>query len=84
MLDRPLDIDILASSQSDDFSTARVDAYLDELLAELYGRGQVHDRKVTLPLHTRLMAGKVIEERQVGLAPIALQQEMPTPAALLR
>ncbi|MBC8674003.1 2-amino-4-hydroxy-6-hydroxymethyldihydropteridine diphosphokinase [Aeromonas hydrophila] len=69
VLDRPLDIDILASSQSDDFSTARVDAYLDELLAELYGRGQVHDRKVTLPLHTRLMAGKVIEERQVGLAP---------------
>lgn len=84
VLDRPLDIDILASSQSDDFSTARVDAYLDELLAELYGRGQVHDRKVTLPLHTRLMAGKVIEERQVGLAPIALQQEMATPAALLR
>ena len=37
VLDRPLDIDILASSQSDDFSTARVDAYLDELTAAACG-----------------------------------------------
>ncbi|KMK92731.1 2-amino-4-hydroxy-6-hydroxymethyldihydropteridine diphosphokinase [Aeromonas dhakensis] len=77
--DRPLDIDILASSEDDDFSAAQVDAYLDELLAELYGKGEVHDPKVTLPLHTRLMAGKVIEEGQVGLAPVALQRDMATP-----
>ncbi|HEH9404758.1 TPA: 2-amino-4-hydroxy-6-hydroxymethyldihydropteridine diphosphokinase [Aeromonas bestiarum] len=74
VLDRPLDIDILASNPTDDFAATRVDAYLNELLAELYGQGEVRDRKVTLPLHTRLMAGKVIEEQQVGLTPLALHQ----------
>ncbi|MDR6994810.1 2-amino-4-hydroxy-6-hydroxymethyldihydropteridine diphosphokinase [Aeromonas salmonicida] len=74
VLDRPLDIDILASSAADDFAATRVDAYLNELLAELYGQGEVHDRKVTLPLHTRLMKGKVIEELQVGLTPLRLSQ----------
>jgi hypothetical protein len=42
----------------------------------------VHDRKVTLPLHTRLMAGKVIEEQQVGLTPLALHQ--PAEASVAR
>ena len=74
VLDRPLDIDILASSPTDDFAAIRVDAYLNELLAELYGQGEVHDHKVMLPLHTRLMEGKVIEEQRVGLTPLALYQ----------
>jgi hypothetical protein len=74
VLDRPLDIDILASSPTDDFAATRVDAYLNELLAELYGQGEVHDHKVMLPLHTRLMEGKVIEEQRVGLTPLALYQ----------
>jgi len=74
VLDRPLDIDILASSPTDDFAAILVDAYLNELLAELYGQGEVHDHKVMLPLHTRLMEGKVIEEQRVGLTPLALYQ----------
>lgn len=74
VLDRPLDIDILANSPTDDFAATRVDAYLNELLAELYGQGEVHDHKVMLPLHTRLMEGKVIEEQRVGLTPLALYQ----------
>lgn len=72
VLDRPLDVDILASNPTDDFAATRVDAYLNELLAELHGQGEVRDRKVTLLLHTRLMAGKVVEERPVGLTPLSL------------
>ncbi len=46
--DRPLDIDILASNRSGDFASAEVDSYLAELLAELYGHGEVHEPKVAL------------------------------------
>lgn len=84
VLDRPLDIDILASCPTNHFAAIPVDAYLNELLAELYGEGEVHDHKVTLPLHTRLMTGKVIEEQQVGLAPIALHRDMTAAATTLR
>ncbi|PJG59596.1 2-amino-4-hydroxy-6-hydroxymethyldihydropteridine diphosphokinase [Aeromonas cavernicola] len=70
--DRPLDIDILASSEEQDFSSATVDDYLNELLAELYGRTEIQSGKVSLPLHTQLTASKVIEEWQIGLAPLWL------------
>jgi len=72
--DRPLDIDILASNRSGDFASAEVDSYLAELLAELYGHGEVHDPKValqvTLPAPSgKLKPGKGLLTRQVGLGP---------------
>lgn len=75
--DRPLDIDILASNTHGDFATAEVDSYLAELLAELYGHGEVHDPKValqvTLPGHSdKLKPGKGVLTRQVGLVPLVL------------
>lgn len=68
--DRPLDIDILAQGQSDDFAGAGVDSYLGELLAEFYDQGQVHDHKVTLRLHT----SKVFAEPLFGQQPVHLWQ----------
>jgi 2-amino-4-hydroxy-6-hydroxymethyldihydropteridine diphosphokinase len=47
--DRPLDIDILACGERDDFAEAGVDAYLGDLLAEMYQGGSVDSGKVTLP-----------------------------------
>ena len=75
--DRPLDIDILASNRSGDFASAEVDSYLAELLAELYGHGEVHDPKValqvTLPAPSgKLKPGKGLLTRQVGLEPLVL------------
>ncbi len=75
--DRPLDIDILASNTHGNFATAEVDSYLAELLAELYGHGEVHDPKValqvTLPGHSdKLKPGKGVLTRQVGLGPLVL------------
>ncbi|MGH1411123.1 MAG: 2-amino-4-hydroxy-6-hydroxymethyldihydropteridine diphosphokinase, partial [Aeromonas sp.] len=75
--DRPLDIDILASNRSGDFASVEVDSYLAELLAELYGHGEVHDPKValqvTLPAPSgQLKPGKGLLTRQVGLAPLEL------------
>ncbi|HHQ4571491.1 TPA: 2-amino-4-hydroxy-6-hydroxymethyldihydropteridine diphosphokinase [Aeromonas veronii] len=75
--DRPLDIDILASNTHGDFATAEVDSYLAELLAELYGHGEVHDPKVALqvplPGHSdKLKPGKGVLTRQVGLGPLVL------------
>lgn len=78
ILDRPLDIDILASNKENDFSATQVDVYLNELLAELHGQGEVHDQKVMLLLHARLMSGKVIEERKVGLTPLYLDASRST------
>lgn len=73
--DRPLDIDILASNTHGDFATAEVDSYLAELLAELYGHGEVHDPKVALqvalPGHSG-KPGKGLLTRQVGLGPLVL------------
>lgn len=68
--DRPLDIDILAQGERDAFAGMRVDAYLGELLAELYGLGQVHARKVTL----RLPTSKVFSAPLLGQAPVTLRQ----------
>ena len=75
--DRPLDIDILASNRSGDFATAEVDSYLAELLAELYGHGEVHDPKVALQVMIpgpsgKLKPGKGLLTRQVGLGPLVL------------
>lgn len=75
--DRPLDIDILTSNTHGNFATAEVDSYLAELLAELYGHGEVHDPKValqvTLPGHSdKLKPGKGVLTRQVGLGPLVL------------
>ena len=75
--DRPLDIDILASSTDGDFATAEVDSYLAELLAELYGHGEVHDPKVALQVMIpgpsgKLKPGKGLLTRQVGLGPLVL------------
>lgn len=75
--DRPLDIDILASNRSGDFATAEVDSYLAELLAELYGHGEVHDPKVALQVAIpgplgKLKPGKGLLTRQVGLGPLVL------------
>jgi len=75
--DRPLDIDILASNRSGDFATAEVDTYLAELLAELYGHGEVHAPKValqvTLPAPSgKLKPGKGLLTRLVGLGPQVL------------
>ncbi|TNH94712.1 2-amino-4-hydroxy-6-hydroxymethyldihydropteridine diphosphokinase [Aeromonas sobria] len=75
--DRPLDIDILASSTDGDFATAEVDSYLAELLAELYGHGEVHDPKVALQVAIpgpsgKLKPGKGLLTRQVGLGPLVL------------
>lgn len=75
--DRPLDIDILASSTDGDFATAEVDSYLAELLAELYGHGEVHDPKVALQVTIpgpsgKLKPGKGLLTRQVGLGPLVL------------
>lgn len=68
--DRPLDIDILASSPQPDFANHQVDAYLRELLAECYGSGQVRAHKVALRLHT----SKVFAEQVFGQAPVDLWQ----------
>ncbi|MFM5714040.1 2-amino-4-hydroxy-6-hydroxymethyldihydropteridine diphosphokinase [Aeromonas allosaccharophila] len=75
--DRPLDIDILASNTHGDFATAEVDSYLAELLAELYGHGEVHDPKVALQVALpgpsgKLKPGKGLLTRQVGLGPLVL------------
>lgn len=75
--DRPLDIDILASNPHGDFAAEQVDSYLIELLAELYGRGEVHAPKValqvTLPAPSgKLKPGKGLLTRQVGLEPLVL------------
>lgn len=70
--DRPLDIDILAQGERDDFAKAGVDAYLEELLAEFYGRGQVHDRKVAL----RLPTSKVFTAPLLGQEPVELWQPL--------
>lgn len=69
--DRPLDIDILASSPDGDFSTAQVNPYLTELLTELYRRGEVQDPKVELQVHLPRGTGKTLEQ-QVGLVPTIL------------
>lgn len=60
--DRPLDIDILASAPLDSFAAAEVDAYLGELLAELYERRSVRAHKVAL----RLPTSKVFAEQIFG------------------
>ena len=75
--DRPLDIDILASNTHGDFATAEVDTYLTELLAELFGHGEVHDPKVALQVTLpgpsgKLKPGKGLLTRQVGLGPLVL------------
>ena len=74
--DRPLDIDILASSPGGDFATAEVDSYLAELLAELYGHGEVQDPKVALrvalPSESGKFNGGSVPTRQVGLRPLVL------------
>lgn len=75
--DRPLDIDILASNTHGDFTTAEVDSYLAELLAELYGHGEVHDPKVALQVTLPAPSGKLkpakgLLTRQVGLGPLVL------------
>ncbi|MGL5326240.1 MAG: 2-amino-4-hydroxy-6-hydroxymethyldihydropteridine diphosphokinase [Aeromonas sp.] len=72
--DRPLDIDILASNRSGDFATAEVDSYLAELLAELYGHGEVHAPKVALQVALPAPSGKLKPgmTRQVGLGPLVL------------
>ncbi|MBP8219378.1 2-amino-4-hydroxy-6-hydroxymethyldihydropteridine diphosphokinase [Aeromonas allosaccharophila] len=73
--DRPLDIDILASNTHGDFATAEVDSYLAELLAELYGHGEVHDPKVALQVALHGPSdkpGKGLLTRQVGLGPLVL------------
>lgn len=64
--DRPLDIDILASSQHGDFASARVDSYLAELLAELYGGDDVQAPKVALRLALPRGTG------EAGLTPLTL------------
>ncbi|ALP43525.1 MULTISPECIES: 2-amino-4-hydroxy-6-hydroxymethyldihydropteridine diphosphokinase [Aeromonas] len=46
--DRPLDIDILASHPLGDFSAARVDSYLEALLAELCGEAVTLTGKTAL------------------------------------
>lgn len=66
--DRPLDIDILAVREDDDFHTAEVDAYLQDLLGELYGEQAVNVQKVALTpwgLH-------------LGQSPVYLSQESET------
>ncbi len=75
--DRPLDIDILASNTHGNFATAEVDSYLAELLAELYGHGEVHDPKVALQVTLpgpsgKPKPGKGVPTRQVGLGPLVL------------
>ncbi|WP_033135295.1 2-amino-4-hydroxy-6-hydroxymethyldihydropteridine diphosphokinase [Aeromonas finlandensis] len=70
--DRPLDIDILANSTDGDFATTEVDSYLAELLAELYGHGEVHDPKVALQLELPVGSGKTVIVQQIGLAPTTL------------
>ncbi|MGL5814812.1 MAG: 2-amino-4-hydroxy-6-hydroxymethyldihydropteridine diphosphokinase [Aeromonas sp.] len=70
--DRPLDIDILAQGLGDDFAGAGVDTYLGELLAEFYGLGQVHERKVVL----RLPTSKVFTAPLLGQGPVELWQPL--------
>ncbi|MFB2863182.1 2-amino-4-hydroxy-6-hydroxymethyldihydropteridine diphosphokinase [Aeromonas sp. MdU4] len=82
--DRPLDIDILASNPHGDFANTLVDSYLTELLAELYGNGDVHDPKVELQLHLSAESGKTVHVQSLGLepttvrAPSQLGQSTPT------
>ncbi|MGL4250982.1 MAG: 2-amino-4-hydroxy-6-hydroxymethyldihydropteridine diphosphokinase [Aeromonas sp.] len=70
--DRPLDIDILACSTEGNFATARVDPYLTDLHAELYGRGEVHDPKVMLQVQIPGRWGNDLLSWPVGLAPLTL------------
>ncbi|HEH9430223.1 TPA: 2-amino-4-hydroxy-6-hydroxymethyldihydropteridine diphosphokinase [Aeromonas sobria] len=75
--DRPLDIDIVASSPEGDFASARVDPYLIELLAELYWHSEVHDPKVELLVQlpnefSKRRAGKAVLTQPVGLGPLTL------------
>lgn len=69
--DRPLDIDILACGERDDFAEAGVDAYLGDLLAEMYQGGSVDSGKVTLGLP----GSKVFAKQRIGQAPIHLCQQ---------
>lgn len=68
--DRPLDIDILASHERDAFAGVAVDAYLGDLLAEMYEGGRVGAHKVTL----RLRTSKVFAQQAFGQQPVALRQ----------
>ena len=69
--DRPLDIDILACGERDDFAEAGVDAYLGDLLAEMYQGASVDTGKVTLGLP----GSKVFAKQRIGQAPIHLCQQ---------
>ena len=68
--DRPLDIDILASHERDAFAGVGVDAYLRDLLAEMYEGGRVGAHKVAL----RLQTSKVFAQQSFGQQPVALHQ----------
>ncbi len=68
--DRPLDIDILACDERDDFADAGVDTYLGDLLAEMYRGGHVDTGKVTLSLP----GSKVFAKQLFGHAPVELNQ----------
>jgi len=75
--DRPLDIDILASSADHAFAATPVDSYLTALLAELYGTGKVNDPKeelrVKLPIKsTDSASDKLVRSQSVGLRPVTL------------
>lgn len=73
--DRPLDIDILADNPNDSFAKAGVDAYLGELLAELYSSGAVLARRVAL----RLPTSKVFAEQTFGLGSVELWRHAEDP-----
>lgn len=66
--DRPLDIDILACDERDDFADAGVDAYLGELLAEMYRGGRIEAGKVALSLP----GSKVFARQHFGHSPVEL------------
>ena len=75
--DRPLDIDILATTPDADFSSTPVDAYLIELLAELFGYGEVHDPKVALRVQPAPRVGCTRTAQRVGLWPVLLDTRDP-------
>ncbi|MGS3142679.1 2-amino-4-hydroxy-6-hydroxymethyldihydropteridine diphosphokinase [Aeromonas sanarellii] len=66
--DRPLDIDILAWDERDDFAAVGVDAYLGELLAEMYLGGRIEAGKVVLSLP----GSKVFARQHFGHSPVDL------------
>ncbi|MGS3182887.1 2-amino-4-hydroxy-6-hydroxymethyldihydropteridine diphosphokinase [Aeromonas taiwanensis] len=68
--DRPLDIDILTCDERDDFASARVDAYLGDLLTEMYRGGHIDAGKVMLSLP----GSKVFAKQVFGHAPVELSQ----------